>query len=99
MKQTFLINSMIPKSQDSEIYIADNGRGYTKDGIVHLLDGNVHFLYEDNYWYMQNDKTGKIFSLGEGASPTITLENIKVIDKKYWDEITYIPQEDSNEQL
>jgi hypothetical protein len=83
------------ESEDKKIFTADNSNGYIKNGELHLVTPIIYYLYKfaNNRWYIRNDIAGTDHYLGTGASPTITVNNLTIIDKDYWDKINIVEEE------
>lgn len=82
------ITNLPPKAADGKIFTAANAEGYVESGEVHLKDATAHYIHKPNAtppgWYMRNRKTGQDCYLGEGASPTISVEVTSVENETLW---------------
>ena len=78
-------------NQNGLIATALNGVIYTENNRLHVK-GKYHHIYKFDGssvgWYMRNPETLNDVFLGAGASPTVELEGLGVIDVEYWAEIT-----------
>jgi hypothetical protein len=86
------------KNTDTVIATALNGVVYTENKRLHAENNVMHFIYKFDGspigWYARNIKTSDDIYLGVGASPTINLTDIVIMDAEYWASITYTPEEE-----
>lgn len=65
-----------------------NGVVYTENSRLHVKGNKMHFIYKPDGapvgWYARNVKTLDDIFLGVGASPTIELENINIVNNDVW---------------
>ncbi len=97
---TYHIKQTPKATTTKEIYASDGGRGYAENDELHLTSPQVHYIYKfagtPVGWYMRNDVTGVDYYLSAGASPTLNLHDLNVLDAEYWAEITYTPEADTD---
>lgn len=90
MKEQFSIKPELQNYEANKLfYIAKNGQGYSANNELHLI-ANYHYVYYfqgKTGWYMRNPQTNVDWYLGVGASPTIAVEDIQILDKEYFDSI------------
>lgn len=76
---------------DGLIATALDGVVYMENARVHVKGNVAHYVYKPDGtpagWYARNIKTCDDIFLGVGASPTIGLENIEVINTTMWEAI------------
>lgn len=98
MKQQFNFVDAPERYQgdNATIYTADNGNGYVENKELHIC-GNYHYVYKFDGnpvgWYMKNPDDGIDRYLGEGASPSVVVDNISVSDAAYFASIQYVQPE------
>ena len=96
---TYFIVQNPPQTTPKEIFTALDGRGYVQNDELHLISAQVHYIYiydwegDPEGWYMENCPSCNRYYLGEGASPTINLTDIEILDEEYWALLSYIPEE------
>lgn len=65
-----------------------NGVVYTENSRLHVKSNTAHYVYKPDGtpagWYARNIKTCDDIYLGVGASPTIELENINIVNNDIW---------------
>lgn len=65
-----------------------NGVVYTENSRLHVKSNTAHYVYKPDGtpagWYARNIKTCDDIYLGVGASPTIELENINIVNNDVW---------------
>lgn len=65
-----------------------NGVVYTENSRLHVKSNTAHYVYKPEGspagWYARNIKTCDDIYLGVGASPTIELENINIVNNDVW---------------
>lgn len=102
MTTYYLKPNISAPTEEKLIYVAQNGQGYFANNNLHIASDNSHFIYKFNAenigWYMRNQYTSTDHFLGLGASPTIILQNIDVKDTEYWKSITYVPEQETQEE-
>ena len=76
---------------DGLIATALDGVVYTENGRIHVKGNAAHYVFKPDGspagWYARNIKTCDDIYLGEGASPTIELENIEIKNASVWSAI------------
>ena len=95
--KTYFIVQQPEQAETKQIYIADDGTGYVKNNELHLTSTQTHYIYKfvgsPVGWYARNGKTGKDYYLGFGASPTINLNGLEILDGEFWASIIYEPEQ------
>lgn len=80
--------TMPQSSGDGLIATALDGVVYIENSRLHVKGNKMHFIYKPDGapvgWYARNVKTLDDIFLGVGASPTITLENINIVNNDVW---------------
>lgn len=76
---------------DKVVATALNGVVYTENKRVHAKSNDRHIVYKFDGspigWYARNIKNGDEIYLGDGASPTIELENLQIKNALGWEAI------------
>lgn len=100
METFYLKSSVKAQSEEKIIYVAGNGQGYYANNELHIADSNSHYVYKfsknNKGWYMKNTQTSTDYFLGKGACPTVSLENIDIKDTAYWEEISFVPEQNND---
>lgn len=82
--------------EEGVIFTASNGQGYVENGELHIC-GNYHLVYkfagEPAGWYMKNPADNIDRYLGDGACPSVLIEDINVQDATYFEAIKYVQPE------
>ncbi len=96
-EQFYLSDSPVAYSgDDGIIFTASNGRGYIESGELHIC-GNYHLVYKfagnPVGWYMKNPTDNIDRYLGDGACPSVLIEDIDVQNSTYFEAIKYIQPE------
>lgn len=85
-------------SGDKVVATALNGVVYTENNRLHIKTNNRHVLYKYDGtpagWYARNIQTSDDVYLGDGAAPTVELENLDVKDAVAWEGIIAPPAPD-----
>ena len=92
MTYEFKNTPIMPRSSgDGLIATALDGVVYTENSRLHVKGNTAHYVYKPDGspagWYARNIKTCDDIYLGVGASPTIGLENIEVVNTAMWEAI------------
>ena len=83
---TYGIKSTLnPIAGDKIVATALDGVVYTENNRVHIKGNTRHYVYK--YDGSPNIKTNDDIYLGEGACPTIELENVDIKDDAAWGEL------------
>jgi hypothetical protein len=84
-------------TSEKQIYTASGGSGEATIDELIVSSPQHTFIHKfaDGGWYRRNQVTKQDHFLGIGACPTLELADIRILDKKYFDEITYDPNEDN----
>lgn len=81
---------------------AIDGLVYTESSRLHVKGKNMHFVYKPDGspvgWYARNPKTFDDVYLGEGACPTIELENAEVKNTSVWSAIKQEPPAETEKE-
>ena len=98
--QTYHFKPEIEKIKDGEIFTAESGKGYVKNGELHIPEHGYHFVYKFDEkikgWYMNNSETAEDVFLDDGASPTAEYETVEIKNQTNWDKIIQ-PQPEKTE--
>ena len=88
---TYYIVQTPQLSTPKDIYAAEGARGFIENNELHLISTQLHYVYKFTGnaigWYMRNKVSNIDYYLGEGASPTIELDNLITQDVSYWTSI------------
>lgn len=80
--------TMPRSSGDGLIATALGGVVYIENSRLHVKSNTAHYVYKPEGspagWYARNIKTCDDVFLGVGASPTIELENINIVNNDVW---------------
>lgn len=92
MTYGFKNTPIVPRSSgDGLIATALDGVVYTENSRLHIKGNTAHYVYKPEGspvgWYARNIKTCDDIYLGVGASPTIELENVEVVNTAMWEAI------------
>lgn len=96
--EQFKFKQIIEASPESDklIYVAANGQGYFANNELHIC-GNYHLVYkfsgENVGWYMKNPADNIDRYLGEGASPSVLIDEIDIKDEDYFESLKYVQTE------
>lgn len=84
---------------DGLIATALDGVVYTENERIHIKGNAAHYVFKPDGspagWYARNIKTCDDIFLGAGASPTISLENLKICNNDMWNAVRL--EEEENE--
>lgn len=73
---------------DKVVATALNGVVYTENNRVHISTNTRHYVHKPDGtpagWYARNIKTSDDIFLGDGASPSVELENLEVKNAEAW---------------
>lgn len=87
----YFISSSPPRAADGKIFTANNAEGMVQAGEIHLVDDVAHYIHKHDAappgWYMQNADDGEEYFLGNGASPTVSANDVVVLNPELWEEI------------
>ena len=79
------------KTDDKVVATALDGVVYTENNRLHVKTNTRHVIYKFDGapagWYARNIKTNDDIYIGEGASPTVELENVEIKDAETWEAI------------
>jgi hypothetical protein len=93
---TYIFSRIKKPSAESELFKAENGRGYYKNNELHLLCAKLHYIYKFGGmcpgWYMQNEKTGRSYYLGKDARPTAELKKVEASDGNFWKDVVNLSE-------
>ena len=99
--QTYQFKPEVEKIKDGDIYSAESGKGYVKNGELHITENDYHFVYKFDEngkgWYMRNAETNEDVFLDSGASPTAEYETVDIKNQTSWDKIIQ-PQPEKTEE-
>jgi hypothetical protein len=77
---------------DVTIFVGDNAQGYWQEGILTIQSGDVKYYYKDQ-WYIETALIEEPQPCGDGAVPTLEINNLKIINSHYFPDIQYISNE------
>lgn len=79
------------QSGDKIVATALDGVVYTENNRIHITTNKRHYVHKADGtpagWYARNIKTNDDIYLGDGANPTVTLENLEIKDAAAWEAI------------
>ena len=89
MSTTFQITQSPHEIKQKIIAKADNGRVFSTGTELHIATDEIYYVYHfmGGRWYIRNESTGTSHYAGIGATPTIALSNLQVIDNDYWEDL------------
>jgi hypothetical protein len=98
---TYFLKSILEQlPADNVIATALNGVVYTENNRLHIKGNKQHYIYKYDGspigWYSRNLKTSDDIYLGQGACPTIILENLDIKDNESWKVIYFEPLTNDN---
>lgn len=100
--QTYHFKPELESIKDGEIFAAESGSGYVKDGELHITENSYHFVYKFGAkvkgWYMHNAETDEDVYLDDGASPTAEYAIVDIKSQAGWDAIVQ-PEPKNTEEL
>ncbi len=94
---THYFKAQPPSAADKQIYTASGGSGQVNADELMVSSPNHTFIYKfsgGGGWYRRNQVTKQDHFLGKGACPTLEIADMKILDKQYFGEITYDPNEE-----
>lgn len=82
--------AMHPMSvSDKTVITGKNARGIVENGVLTVENEKTAYRYEKGEWYIKTDNTDGFVPCGEGAVPTLKIENLQALDEEYFESILY----------